>query len=42
MEDWDQATLERAIEQKHANENKPTGISCKFFVDAVEKRLYGW
>ncbi|GIL54317.1 hypothetical protein Vafri_9891 [Volvox africanus] len=42
MEDWDQATLEAAIKQKHANENKPTEIICKFFLDAVEKKLYGW
>ncbi|KAG2489340.1 hypothetical protein HYH03_012170 [Edaphochlamys debaryana] len=42
MEDWDQATLEAAIRQKHSNENKPTEIICKFFLDAVEKKLYGW
>ncbi len=42
MEDWDQATLEAAIKQKHANENKPTEITCKFFLDAVERKLYGW
>lgn len=42
MEDWDQATLEAAIKQKHANENKPTDIICKFFLDAVERKLYGW
>ncbi|KAG2444374.1 hypothetical protein HXX76_001130 [Chlamydomonas incerta] len=42
MEDWDQATLEAAVRQKHANENKPTDITCKFFLDAVEKKLYGW
>ncbi|KAG2447107.1 hypothetical protein HYH02_007856 [Chlamydomonas schloesseri] len=42
MEDWDQATLEAAVKQKHANENKPTEIICKFFLDAVEKKLYGW
>ena len=36
MEDWDQETLEAAIKQKHANENKPTEIICKFFLDAVE------
>lgn len=42
MEDWDQATLEAAVKQKHANENKPTDIICKFFLEAVEKKLYGW
>lgn len=44
MEDWDQETLERAIKEKHAkeNNNRATEIICKFFLEAVEKRLYGW
>lgn len=44
MEDWDQETLEKAIAQKHGseNQNRPTSIVCKYFLDAVEKRQYGW
>ena len=49
MEDWDQATLEAAIAQKHGaedpgggNVNARTSIICKFFLDAVERRQYGW
>ncbi len=44
MEEWDQETLEKAIAQKHGSENtnRPTEIICKFFLDAVEKRQYGW
>ena len=50
MADWDQATLEAAIAQKHGaeeassatNANARTTIICKFFLDAVEKRQYGW
>ncbi|KAL4423266.1 hypothetical protein ABPG77_004535 [Micractinium sp. CCAP 211/92] len=44
MEEWDQEMLEKAIAQKHGNENKnrPTEIICKFFLEAVEKKLYGW
>ena len=44
MEDWDQETLEKAIAQKHGSENlnRPTNIVCKYFLDAVEKRQYGW
>eukprot|EP00201_Polytomella_parva_P013352 CAMPEP_0175057594 /NCGR_PEP_ID=MMETSP0052_2-20121109/11346_1 /TAXON_ID=51329 ORGANISM="Polytomella parva, Strain SAG 63-3" /NCGR_SAMPLE_ID=MMETSP0052_2 /ASSEMBLY_ACC=CAM_ASM_000194 /LENGTH=339 /DNA_ID=CAMNT_0016322815 /DNA_START=36 /DNA_END=1051 /DNA_ORIENTATION=+ len=44
MEDWDQETLEKAVAEKHLreNQNKPTGIICKHFLDAVERRLYGW
>ena len=44
MEDWDQDTLEDVVKQKHGSE-KPankTEIICKFFLDAVESKLYGW
>ena len=43
MEDWDQDKLEEVIAQKHsAEKNRPTEIICKFFLDAVEKKVYGW
>jgi hypothetical protein len=45
MNDWDQKTLESVVESKHGNKNKglpPTTIVCKFFLDAIEKSLYGW
>lgn len=44
MEDWDQETLEKAIAEKSKeyNQNKPTDIVCKHFLDAVEKKQYGW
>ena len=43
MEDWDQDKLEEVIAQKHSTEkNRPTDIICKFFLDAVEKKVYGW
>jgi len=44
MESWDQQKLEDAIAQKHAsdNSNRPTEIICKFFLDAIEKKQYGW
>jgi len=44
MEDWDQDKLEEVVNQKHGTE-KPTNktdIICKFFLDAVESKLYGW
>ncbi|XP_024524224.1 zinc finger CCCH domain-containing protein 11 isoform X2 [Selaginella moellendorffii] len=44
MEEWDQETLEKVVESK-GNEymnNKPTEIVCKYFLDAVEKKQYGW
>ena len=43
MDDWDQDKLEEVIAQKHGTEkNRPTDIICKFFLDAVEKKMYGW
>ncbi|ONK62404.1 uncharacterized protein A4U43_C07F3520 [Asparagus officinalis] len=44
MEDWDQETLEKVVAQKNAEykQNKPTEIVCKYFLDAVEKKQYGW
>lgn len=44
MEDWDQEKLEKAVNEKHgsANHNKPTEIVCKFFLEAIESRKYGY
>nr|KJB16863.1 hypothetical protein B456_002G251700 [Gossypium raimondii] len=44
MEDWDQATLEKVVESKgkEYQQNKPTDIVCKYFLEAVEKKQYGW
>lgn len=45
MEDWDQKKLEEVVAQKGAeykNANRPTEIVCKHFLEAVEKKQYGW
>lgn len=45
MADWDQDQLEECVKKKHgaSNANKPkTDIICKYFLEAVEKSLYGW
>jgi hypothetical protein len=44
MEDWDQEKLEAAIAAKHGshNVNRPTDIICKHFLDAIEKKQFGW
>lgn len=44
MDEWDQETLEKVVESKgkEYNQNKPTDIVCKHFLDAVEKKQYGW
>lgn len=41
METWDQSTLESCISKKH-NNMPPTDIVCKYFLDAIETRKYGW
>jgi hypothetical protein len=42
MENWDQATLEAVVAQKYVKKPTETEIVCKYFLDAVEKRQYGW
>lgn len=44
MEDWDQEMLEKVVQSKSKeyNKNKPTDIVCKYFLEAVEKKQYGW
>lgn len=43
MENWDENKLKDVIEKKHAAEKKnATTIICKYFLEAVEKSLYGW
>lgn len=43
MENWDQEQLEAAIlEKETGNVNRPTDIICKHFLDAIEKKQYGW
>ncbi|KAJ3076187.1 hypothetical protein HDU98_005071 [Podochytrium sp. JEL0797] len=44
METWDDAKLAAVVDSKQAldNKNMPTEIVCKFFLDAIEDRKYGW
>lgn len=44
MDDWDQETLEKVVKEKHGSEkpSNATNIICRYFLDAVEKRQYGW
>ena len=44
MDDWDQDKLEDVVKQKHGTEkpSNKTDIICKFFLDAVENKMYGW
>lgn len=42
--DWDQSKLEKVVNSKHGAEAKgnKTDIVCMYFLDALEKELYGW
>ncbi|KAL6046158.1 Translation machinery-associated protein 46 [Balamuthia mandrillaris] len=43
MDDWDEGKLRTVVERK-AGKNPPTttDIVCKYFLDAIESRKYGW
>lgn len=45
MENWTEDQLNEVVNKKHGGQEKSmpaTTIICKYFLDAVEKRLYGW
>ena len=44
MEDWDEATLREAVNKTSGGQGErcQTDIICKHFLEAVEKRTYGW
>eukprot|EP01113_Clastostelium_recurvatum_P009785 TRINITY_DN1475_c0_g1_i4.p1 TRINITY_DN1475_c0_g1~~TRINITY_DN1475_c0_g1_i4.p1 ORF type:complete len:367 (+),score=145.66 TRINITY_DN1475_c0_g1_i4:47-1147(+) len=44
MDKWDQDKLSSVVEQKQTSTNKnlKTSIICKFFLDAIEAKKYGW
>ena len=44
MENWDQLKLETVVSTKHGTEAKGnrTKIVCKFFLEAIEQKKYGW
>eukprot|EP00795_Rhopilema_esculentum_P013666 gene13666-4569_t len=45
MENWTQDKLEEVVKKKHeeAEKKKPkTDIICKYFLEAIDKNLYGW
>ncbi len=43
MDKWDQEKLESVVANRHQghNQNKPTEIVCKFFLEAIESGKYG-
>src|SRR3989338_4739995 len=41
MESWDEATLRSVVSKKEGRPNQ-TQIVCKFFLEAIENKKYGW
>ena len=46
MDTWDQEKLEQVVAEKHQSKDSKvpnkTTIVCKYFLDAVERSMYGW
>ncbi|KAK9490344.1 hypothetical protein V1508DRAFT_400001 [Lipomyces doorenjongii] len=42
METWDDETLRSVVMSKHGNPKVTTNIVCKYFIEAVETKKYGW
>ncbi|EMR11144.1 hypothetical protein PNEG_00740 [Pneumocystis murina B123] len=39
---WDDEKLQSVVLSKHGNPKTTTNIVCKFFLEAIEKGIYGW
>lgn len=39
---WDQDKLESVVQSKAGKQTNRTEIVCKYFLDAIERELYGW
>lgn len=43
IDQWDTGKLEEVVEKKHGKGCQPTtDIVCKYFLDAIEQKRYGW
>lgn len=42
MESWDEEKLRSVVLSKHGNPKVTTNIVCKYFIEAVETKKYGW
>ena len=42
IDSWDTEKLSEVVNKKAAGRMPPTDIVCKFFLDAIENRQYGW
>lgn len=42
MANWDHEKLESVVKSKQGKQQNRTEIVCKYFLDAIEKEIYGW
>ncbi|KAJ2002761.1 Translation machinery-associated protein 46, partial [Coemansia thaxteri] len=42
MDKWNEEKLEQVVLSKHGNPQTTTTIVCKYFLEAIENRKYGW
>jgi hypothetical protein len=42
MDSWDQAKLEDVVKSKEQERPNATKIVCKYFIEAIEAKKYGW
>ncbi|KAG6332764.1 hypothetical protein ID866_6320 [Astraeus odoratus] len=42
MENWDEEKLRKVVLSKHGNPRTTTDIVCKFFIEAIETKKFGW
>ncbi|KAK8845436.1 hypothetical protein IAR55_006149 [Kwoniella newhampshirensis] len=42
METWDEAKLRDVVDQNEKKQTNATDIVCKYFIEAIENKKYGW
>lgn len=42
MEDWDEEKLRSVVLSKHGNPRTMTDIVCRYFIEAIETKKFGW
>lgn len=42
MENWDEEKLRNVVLSKHGNPRTTTDIVCKYFIEAIETKKFGW
>ncbi|KAH7884338.1 hypothetical protein F5I97DRAFT_1888775 [Phlebopus sp. FC_14] len=42
MENWDEQKLRSVVLSKHGNPRTTTDIVCKYFIEAIETKKFGW